>query len=665
MRLPPHVGLCLATFLAIPCTQAGNLQDLLARNAALPRAPQLAESAFEQEERLRQVRLSPDGRQLTYIETDRGSAELRVLDLASGATSRLLALDGQARVQWSPDSGILFVAQSGGVAAVDPRSGASSRIAVFDKPEEISFAGPDPVRPRHALLIERGKSQRLVRIGLDGTRQVLYSGAEPVGDFLLGADGQPAVLRTTGAGFHQRILQRHAGGWREAARCLPFRPCRLAALTPDGQRLLLLTPHAGDREALVELTLATGARRTLHQDPDGIADLAGVIPGPDGQPLLAEYELPYRRIAGLDAAGRRIAAGIARRFPAGGVTVESCAPSACLVAERGARLSQARYWLYDIEGGKLRAVLEDVRQRARPLPERQLVDKIASQYRASDGALVHGYLSLPAGLPARSLPMLTVVHGGPWNHVGADYSALAQLLANRGYAVFQPNFRASTGYGEKYMLAPGASFGNGRAQADIIEGVQWLLAQGVGDPGRQGIMGASFGGYATLLALTHTPGMFRFGLAGQATPDFARTLQLTAAAPAKPGETPFAPKLRELGIDPANAGQMAPIRRDAPLAHANRLGAPLALIAGGKDELIEIEAVVDYVARLQGLGKPVSLLVDPDEGHHARNPVARKAQLHLLLAMLHRYLGGPAPAAPEQAVARYLANTMRADGALK
>ncbi len=88
-------------------------------------------------------------------------------------------------------------------------------------------------------------------------------------------------------------------------------------------------------------------------------------------------------------------------------------------------------------------------------------------------------------------------------------------------------------------------------------------------------------------------------------------------------------------------------------------------MAGAKDDKVEVEAVADYAARLQELGKPVSPLVDPSEGHNARNPVAREAQMHLLLRMLHRHLGGPTAPGPSPAVASYLARTLRANGALE
>ncbi len=651
-----------------PAQASTTLAPQLARHAALPRAPLLAPELFDRPERLREVRLAPDGKHLAWVEEVDGKAELFVMPVEGGAPRPLAALEPQDRVHWSHNGTVLFLAQEGGVAAIGMRDGAGGRIAMFAKEGGQRFAGIDPAMPRHALVEENdlktGRT-RLVRLGADGMRSVLYDGPGTVNAHLLAPDGRPVILRRQQPDFSQLILQRRGTGWVEATRCKPLRTCVPLALSSDGTRLFLRTLHEGDREALVEVTLANGARRAVHTDPAALADMVGVTLNPrSGQPMLAAYVLPVLRLAGLDADGRRIASAVGRRFPDGGVAVESCAPDVCLLAERGARTAQARYWILDLRALAFRPVLDAVRGRAGMPEERHLAARIALRYRASDGATVHGYLTLPPGVPARSLPLVTIVHGGPWGHVGGGYSPAAQLLANRGYAVFEPNFRGSTGYGERYTLAPGADYGNGRAQADIIDGVRWLLAQGVGDPRRLGIAGSSFGGYATLLALTHTPGMFRFGFAGQAPTDFARNLRESAAAPARPGERPLRLMLQEVGIDPDQPAQMARISRDAPQRLAARVQAPLLLVAGARDELVAVEAVADYVARLQELGKPVSLLVDPDEGHNPRGPLARKAQMHLLLQMLHRYLGGPPPPAPDSALAAYLGRTLRANGAL-
>lgn len=663
LLLPPAAGA------AAPGSQ---LAAELARNAALPRAPLLPLEAFDREGELREVRLAPDGAHLAYIVESRGIAYLYAQPVAKGPARRLLGLETGARIHWSVDGGLLFVEQKDGLSAVAPKDGASARLAVFDKTpgstRSQGFAGIDPSRPRHAIVRDddpaRGNS-RLLRIGPDGARDVLYDGPGMVTGHAMGLDGKLAVIRRLDADFRQLILRRDGAAWVEATRCQPFRECSLVGLSPDGKRLFLRTAHQDDRDSLVEVTLASGARRTVLQDPQARADLAGVLlSAKERQPMAAAWLLPQPRMAGIDAAGKRLAQDLARRFPDGGVLADYCAPALCLLAERSARLEQARYWLYDAQAHSFRTVLDTVDTGGKPLPERQLARKIALRYPASDGTMVHGYLSLPPGLPARTLPLVTAVHGGPWSHANAGFEPTVQLLVNRGYAVFQPNFRGSTGYGQRYMLAPGADFGNGRVQGDIVDGVRWLLAQGVGDPQRLAIMGASFGGYSTLLALSHTPGMFRAGIATQPPTDLARALRQAAAVRAKPGEAPFSQVLRELGIDAGNAVQLGPIARAAPALHAASVKVPLLVVAGGRDEKVEVEAVVDYVARLQGLGKPVSLLVDPDEGHNTRNPVVRRALQHLVLQMLHRHLGGPAPAAPDAEVARYLARTMRADGAL-
>lgn len=657
------LGLC-----AHAASAVDSLSGVLARNAALPRAPLLDPTLFDRPERLRDVRLAPDGAHLAWVDEVDGKAELYVMPLAGGPPRPLAALEPKDRVHWSRDGSVLFLAQEGGIAAIGVRDGAGGRIAMFDKEGRQRFAGIDRAMPRHALIEEHdtaAHTSRLVRIGADGARSLLYAGPGKLGAPLSRPGGAPAILRRQEADFTQLILQRRGKAWTEAFRCAPLRTCVPLALSLDGTRLFMRTLHAGDREALLELTLANGARRVVHTDPEGMADLVDVTLSPrDGQPMLATYQLPRLRLVGLDADGKRIAAGIARRFPEGGVAVESCAPNACLLAERNARMAHARYWLLDLRSQALHPVLDEVRAKGGMPPEAQLAQRIALRYPASDGFMVHGYLTLPRGLPARSLPLVVFVHGGPWGHVTSGYSANAQLLANRGFAVFEPNFRGSTGYGARYTLAPGADYGNGRVQADIIDGVRWLLAQGVGDPQRLGIAGGSFGGYATLLALTHTPAMFRFGMATQPPTDFARALRQGAAEPGRPGEPPLRQVLAAVGIDPSDPAQLGPIAAAAPHGLANRVRAPLLMVAGAKDNKVEVEAVADYVARLQGLGKPVSLLVDPDEGHNPRNPVARQAQMHLLLRMLHRYLGGPPAPAPGAAVASYLARNLRADGAL-
>lgn len=652
---------------AVACAAAPSLKAAIAASERLAPAPLFAPEEFSRELGLRQVRLSPDGSQVAYLEAEGDGAALFVLDTATRRARRLLTVAPETALHWSGDASLLFVVNEAGISALTVKDGTSRRISTVAGERARRFAGVDPALPRHLLVRERDpatKRYRLLRVGADGANDLLHEDARPIDDFLIDAQGSLRLIRMRDAQQRQLVLRLEAGKWVETTRCLPFRACALVGFTSDGKRVLMRTVQANDREVLSELALTGGAARVVHGDPLALADLDSVVLEPRSRrALLASYGVPTRRHYGLDPAARTALVEIGRLLPGAVLRIEAGAGQ-WLLAERGARLSQPRYWLYDTQARKATEILRAERTRAQPLPQAQLAATIPLQYKASDGLAVHGFLNLPPGRATASLPLLTLVHGGPWSHLDADYSALVQLLANRGYAVFQPNFRASTGYGERYMLAPGADFGNGRVQADIIDGVRWLLAQGVGDARRMGIIGASFGGYATLLALSHTPDLFQVGIALQPPTDFVRPLRLAAAAPARDGEAPFSAALAQYGIDPADAAAMRRIEADAPRAHTDKVRKPLLITAGADDDKVEIAAVTDYAARLLGRSHPVSLLVAPGEGHAMRGALARRAQLYLVLRMLQVHLGGPPVAPPDKELLDYLARNLRANRAL-
>ncbi|MCC6071150.1 alpha/beta hydrolase family protein [Massilia sp. GCM10020059] len=654
---------------AAPLPETRSLKEAIARNAALPAAPHIGDDDFSRRSRLRDVKLSPDGAFVSFVEIDGQSLHLNLMDARTRTKKRLLTTTGRQEVHWAGDSKALFIDSGDGLSVLPIEGAAGSKVAAFDRKLGQQFVAVDLARPRAALAEEfdrATKVYRLSRVGADGERELLYEGRK-LDEFLLDEAGQLAFIRTLDEKYDQIVSRKVGGKWIEVTRCKRLRACNL--VSGDQQHLKMVVNHADDRKAFVQLDLAKQVRRVLHTDPAATSDLRTVVTSPTSQqPLFALYDMPQRRLYGLTHSAKTASADITRRFPDNTISIgASEAAGQWLLSERGARLQQERFWLYDRKARTFSEILADERQLGNPLPEQHLAAKIPLRYRASDGAVVHGYLSLPPGKPAASVPMLTMVHGGPWTSFDNNYTALVQLLVNRGVAVFQPNFRASTGYGDKYMLAPKADFGNGRAQADIIEGVRWLLANGVGDSKRLAIMGDSFGGYATLLALTNEPDLFQFGMATVPPPDFARTLKLASDAGdvMGAGGVPFSVTLAEMGIHLGDTAAMKRIADAAPAAHPGKVTKPLLLIAGGKDDKVEIAAVTDYVARLQGLGKPVSLLVDPDEGHNPRKPIVRQAYTHLLQQMLHKHLGGPAVSAPSPELANYLDQAMKASAALK
>ncbi len=674
MFLPQLSCACVAFLVAVSAAEAApaslqtrSLKQIAARNMAMPAAPRIGDDDFSRRSRLREVKLSPDGAWVAYLESTDKGASVKLMNVATQEKKQLLADLGRAQLHWSADGQALFVDSGDALALLQIKDGASIRVAAFDRKLHEQFVRVDPTRPQSALVEdydEAAKRHRIARTGAGGAREVLYEGDKLL-DFLQDSHGQLSFIRTLDTDYSQRVARRQDGQWVTATQCRRMRACELVSASADGRALTMLLSD-DDRKRLIHVDLAGKAQRVLHSDPMALADLDHVKLSPrTGAALFAVYDAPRRRNVGLNASARQAGADIDRRFPDASISIDASddAPH-WLLTERGARLPQERFWLYDRKLRSFRAILEQERALGTPLPEQQLAAKTALHYRASDGALVHGYLSLPPGKDAARLPLLTMVHGGPWAAFDGGYQTLVQLLVNRGFAVFQPNFRASTGYGEQYARAPKGEFGNGRAQADIVDGVKWLVANGIGDPQRLAIMGDSFGGYSTLLALTHEPDLFQFGMALSPPPDFEKTMRAAAGNPAGPGEVPLGVQLVDYGIDLADAALMKRIGDTSPAANTGKLTKPLLIMAGGKDKMVSIAAVTDYVATLQGAGKPVSLLVEPDEGHTPRKPLTRQAYVYLLQRMLQQHLGGPAVAAPSAELARFLEQTMRANGAL-
>jgi dipeptidyl aminopeptidase/acylaminoacyl peptidase len=672
-NLPRHAATalafaaCTSAWAAPAAPQPTSLAAIAAASRAMPPARSLADDDFSRRARVREVKLSPDGASIVFLEANAGgTASVQLLDLRTGQKKQLLASIARAGLAWSTDSRVLFVDSGDALATLSPDDGASMRIASFDPKLQQQFVAVDASQPQAALLDEFDAASgtwRLHRLGADGKRELLYEGQKLL-DYLVDQQGQLSVIRTRDQRYEQVVRHRERGEWVEVARCQPLRSCGLVSIS--GSTLQMTVNLDDDRKSLVALDLRTRKQRVLHTDPARLADLKQVVLSQrSGQPMFAVYSAPQRRNYGLDQSSRAAAADIAKRFPLANVSIAASedAPR-WLVTERGARLPQERYWLYDRRSHAFTQVLQAERDQGEPLPEQDLAQTVALQYRASDGALVHGYLTLPPGKDPAALPLLTMVHGGPWASFGNDYGTLVQLLANRGYAIFQPNFRSSSGYGNKYMLAPKADFGNGRVQADIADGVRWLVANGIGERKRLGIMGDSFGGYSTLLALTHTPELFQFGMALSPPPDFAQTLRAVADAGAVEDDVPFAQRLPMLGIALDDKAAMKPMSEQAPARHAAQVTRPLLIIAGARDDKVALPTVTAYVARLQELQRPVSLLVAPDEGHMPRKPITRQAYLYLLQQMLHQHLGGPAAPAASPELAAYLKQNMKANGAL-
>lgn len=667
--------LCLLAMLSGPASALGaeaGLRAAIVAQRALPVAATLPRSTFLDARQLTEVRLSPDGAHVAWLRDQGEARSLMLLPVPVGSPKLLIGRTRAQQLLWSRDGRWLFLQAADSLSIISVEGRAGVRLALGGA-EQRQLMKVDPSQPAAVLLRERvvaGGSERwrIVRMDVHGRRTLLREDARWIHDLLPDAQGRVSAL-VRFDGDHDVLYRQQAGGdLQPVLRLRPLERVRLLAVMPDGGLLLDGNPAgdagSGNFRRVLRMDVQ-GRLQTLHQDPRAEADLDEVVLDPDTrQPLAASYRSTVAATYGIGAAAPVVAA-ISRQLPGRDIALQrGGASSLWLVSERAANLRDPRWHLYDARSGRLRRILDDPAAASNALPEAQLARKVAVSYAASDGMRVHGFVVLPPGVDPARAPLIAQVHGGPINHFRPGFDGVAQFLANRGYMVFQSNFRGSTGHGRHYTLAANGEHGNGRVQQDVVDGVRWLLAQGIGDRARVGIVGHSFGGYSTLLGLTFQPELFKVGVAGAPPADLGWAMRWLLVS-GEQGDLPdrsLRQTLAALSLDASEPATQARLHAQSPQANAAKMRRPLLVLAGGADRTVAIREVIHYVATLKAKGRPVSLLVEPDGGHSPLSPVAREGYLFAMETMLQQHLGGPEVVPPGQQLRAYLRENMRLAG---
>lgn len=293
-----------------------------------------------------------------------------------------------------------------------------------------------------------------------------------------------------------------------------------------------------------------------------------------------------------------------------------------------------KYWYYDAATGEKKemAVLYP------GLKEEDLAEMKPISYQSRDGLTIHGYLTLPKGREAKNLPVVINPHGGPWARDEWGYNAEAQLLANRGYAVLQMNFRGSTGYGRKFWEASFKQWGK-TMQNDVTDGVEWLVKQGIADPKRVAIYGGSYGGYATLAGITFTPDLYACAV------DYVGVSNLfTFMNTVPPYWEPFKKMMYEMVGDPKQDSLL--MREASPVFHADKIKCPLFIAQGANDPRVNKDESDQMVAALKARGVAVEYMVKDDEGHGFHNEENRMDFYNAMDKFLDAHIGSGYQAAP-------------------
>lgn len=458
---------------------------------------------------------------------------------------------------------------------------------------------------------------------------------EPVFRTALAADGT-VEISAIGPGTGQLRLLRRLGGVEHPMGVHPQQ------VTADGRGLLVGSYQDGDNLRLVRIDHETGAETVvaacdgLDLDISGMA-LPGVLPPPvythrhTGEILAARFVAPRPHIEVLDPGFAEVFARL-EKLSDGVLGTLSCDDSgqrwvANFVHDRDAGVT----WFYDHATGEARMLF-------RAYPDRDpdtLAPMAPVEFPARDGLPLHAYLTLPVGVEPRNLPLVLAVHGGPWYHDSWVYSPDAQFLANRGYAVLQVNFRGSLGYGKRHVTAAIGEFARAMHD-DLLDAVDWAVAEGYADPARIGIYGGSYGGYAALVGITVTPDRFAAAVDYVGISDLANFLRTLP-----PFTRPFNINNWYSYVgDPEIPEQEADMLTRSPITMVDRIRTPL-LVAQGANDVRVVQAESDnIVARLRDRGVPVEYLVAEDEGHGFENTENRIRLYRAIERHFARHLGG-------------------------
>ncbi|MEM1182232.1 MAG: prolyl oligopeptidase family serine peptidase [Acidobacteriota bacterium] len=626
--------------------------------------------------RIREVSLSPDGRRVAFLLRGDDSSELGWLDPETGEPRTLLHSRLIDSVHWSGDGGGLFMETDDRLGFVDAET-AEARWLYRLAPTvgEAEFLDVDRDRPRSAWVLSRSAEDRyrLLRIDALGGLETVRESDQPMRHFLTYGGTLRYLKRTDGA---EQVILRLADARNGATestevlrcdgldRCLPV----ATETSEDGvERLWLLGSGGGDLTRLYGVALPGGGDvGGGHVDPKGLADLQTLVFDPaSGRPRLAVHDSDRRRHYGLDPGAARSVELLERRFPGARLRIE-IGGRHWLVEEGGPRVQHPRYHLFDPIDGDSVEILADERGRRPSIPPSDLGPTDFVLATAGDGHAVPGLVTVPPGLSEEQLasaPVVLRVHGGPWSHTRARWSALTQFLASRGYIVYEPNFRASTGFGRQHVMAGAGEFGDGRVQLDMLEGLEHVHRLGLGDRDRVAILGHSFGGFSTLGGLAFTPERFVAGVASAAPIDLVRAIRDLPEDELQSNGIPRRRVLTELAGDLDDPETARDLRRRSPEAHLASTRRPLVLFAGGADPKVDIVDVRHYAGALRALDLDVSLLVDPAQGHSFEHEVSLGAYFLLVESFLARHLGGAVVGSRDSRLAGYVERHLVLEGA--
>lgn len=645
--------LLLASAVAVALAAAGGTAT--AAPASLDEVELIPRDALFGNPERANVQMSPDGRYLSWIAPLDGTLNVWVAPADDPSAARAVTRDTARGIRsyfWSylPDT-LLYLRDTGGdedfhLYAVDLRSGAARDLTSYGK----TTARVVGVSRRHPGTVLVGMNDRdpqwhdLYRVDLaSGERTLVEENTGQIGEYVADADYRLRFATRSRPDGGIDLLRRAGDDWEKYDE-IPFEDglsTGYAGLTDDGSTLYLRESRGRNTSALFAIDTATGERRLVHEDAR--ADVGGGLADPaTGEVQAVSVNYLREEWTVLDDAIRADLERIAAIGPGeASINTRTLDDRTWIVAYSAAE-SPVEYYRYDRDGhgnGELTHLFS-----GRPaLAGKPLVPMWPLELESRDGKTLVSYLTLPAhadadgdGKADSPVPLVLLVHGGPWARDAYGYSGWQQWLANRGYAVLSVNYRGSTGFGKDFTNAGDGEWAAGMHD-DLIDAVQWAVESGTTTADKVAIMGGSYGGYATLVGLTFTPDTFACGV------DIVGPANLnTLLSTVPPYWASFYKQLvRRMG-DPETEEGRAWLTERSPLTRVDAIRRPLLIGQGANDPRVKQDESDQIVNAMTAKGIPVTYVLFPDEGHGFARAENSKAFNAVAEGFLAQCLGGRA-----------------------
>ncbi len=600
------------------------------------------ENFFKNPEKI-DYQVSPDGTYFSFMAPYENRLNLFVQKIGSDTTIRITSETERdiTASMWAGNNRILFIKDTGGdenyqlygvnIDGTDLKS--------YTNFPNVRTTIIDPLRKIDSLVII-GMNKRNPQV-FDPYRLNLNTGeltllAENPGNiqgWMTDHDGKLRVANAIVDGVNNQILYRETEDQ-------PFQPVlttnfketvSFAVFTPDNKMVYALTNIGRDKTALVLMDPKTCEEKEVlyMNDKYDISDLnysekknrLTVVACEGHKDMIRHY---------FDKEEEEIRKKLEAQLPGYKVGVTSMSKDENIrMIYAGNDRTYGTYYLYNVKENKLTKVADI----APWIKEEEMCAMNPITYTSRDGLTIEGYLTLPKGYTmenAKNLPVVVNPHGGPWIRDSWGYNPEVQFLASRGYAVLQMNFRASTGYGRKFTELGYKQWGQ-TMQNDITDGVKWLIKEGIADPKRVAIYGASYGGYATLAGVTFTPDLYACAV------DYVGVSNLLSFMNTIPPYwKPLLDMMHEMIGDPETDKEM--MEKYSPVFHVDQIKAPLFIAQGANDPRVNKAESDQMVEALKKRGVEVEYMVKENEGHGFSNEENKFDFYRAMEKFLDKYL---------------------------